>query len=682
MSFHPRENFQVNASYKDTPPVAQAPSAAGEFREDINGLRALAVVLVVFFHFDLFGMTGGYLGVDVFYVISGYLMTRIVMRGLDRGAFSLLVFYAGRARRIIPALAALCVAVLGVGWFWLMPSDYKMLSDHAAAAMGFYSNFVFQMEEGYFDTPSQYKWLLHTWSLSVEWQFYMIYPLFLMLLAKLAGLRSRLFVAGLWGLAALSLLVSVVSTPDHASFAFYLLPTRIWQLMAGALVFVHLRDGMKDREKARIVEILGIVLVILPAFVFDAESPWPGYYALMPVIGTALVLIAARQGSWLTGPAVFQKLGLWSYSIYLWHWPVVVGLGHFQLNRDPVWLAGGVVFSLLLGWASYRFIEQPFRVDKRKSPARILGVSVACVAALIATGKMFSAQDGFPGRVSPAVQQVEQGAKLAPAGKPAPGKETCGYIRKAGSVEPCILGNPDNIEYVVWGDSHARVLAPIVQKAAGENAGVARFTTQCVTIFNTELVSKSRAQKCTEFNDAVLAQVEKMPPDVPVIVQNRYALHLQGSNEGVQRRFGIIYDDVPGPDENQLELYKKKLPESLCRIARTRTVYAVRPVPEMGQDVPRKVGRLLMAGLPVEDIFVARAEYEERNKTVNEALDNAAAQCGVVLLDPAEYLCDAEKCIGSHDGKPLYVDDDHLNEYGSGFLVEMFEKAFAERDGK
>lgn len=210
-----------------------------EFRKDINGLRAIAVLSVLCYHFGLPGFTGGFVGVDVFFVISGFLMTGIIVTGLEKGDFSVWSFYAARVRRIVPALMALCITLLVLGWFWLSPADYTAFGKHAANALIFNSNFKFKREAGYFDSFSQDKWLLHTWSLSLEWQFYLLLPILLLVLWRWRSRRVLYVALGL--LAALSLAVSIIATPSHAAFSFFLLPARAWELLAGSLAFIAAR---------------------------------------------------------------------------------------------------------------------------------------------------------------------------------------------------------------------------------------------------------------------------------------------------------------------------------------------------------------------------------------------------------------------------------------------------------
>lgn len=321
------------------------------FRYDINGLRAIAVIAVVLFHFNPNWVPGGFAGVDVFFVISGFLMTSIIFRGLENDDFNLFKFYVARANRIIPALAVLCLVLLVFGWFYLTPMDYRALGKHATSSMGFLSNVIYWRESGYFDAASHEKWLLHTWSLSVEWQFYIIYPVILMALKKFLSITNikRLLVVG----TLLGFAFSVIATMKWPNPAYYLLPTRAWEMMFGGLAFLYPIDLSNNKKK--VAEWTGLVLILLSYTFISSDIAWPGHWALVPVLGAYLIIIANRQNSIVTNNPVFQTLGKWSYSIYLWHWPIVVFGTYYSLPTffNPI----GLIGSCLLGYISFRYIE-------------------------------------------------------------------------------------------------------------------------------------------------------------------------------------------------------------------------------------------------------------------------------------------------------------------------------------
>lgn len=323
-----------------------------KFRKDINGLRAFAVIGVLLFHFNAAWMPGGFAGVDVFFVISGFLMTGIIFRGIEQEKFSILNFYVARANRIIPALALLCLVLLVFGWFYLTPLEYKALGKHAASSVGFLSNFIYWREAGYFDAASHEKWLLHTWTLSVEWQFYIIYPLILVAMRKFLSIKTMklaILVATV-----LAFIFCVYSTYKWPNASYFLLSARAWEMLIGSVAYLY--PFTLEEKKKKFVEVIGLALVIGSYFLISAENAWPGYLALFPVVGSFLIIQAQRNDSIITGNIVFQKIGTWSYSIYLWHWPLVVIIYTFALPEYYIYL--GMALSILLGFLSYKYVEK------------------------------------------------------------------------------------------------------------------------------------------------------------------------------------------------------------------------------------------------------------------------------------------------------------------------------------
>ncbi|MFT6925932.1 MAG: peptidoglycan/LPS O-acetylase OafA/YrhL [Psychromonas sp.] len=328
------------------------------FRKDLNGLRAIAVIAVVLFHFNESWMPGGFAGVDVFFVISGFLMTGIIFRGIEQNNFSILNFYIARVNRIIPALAVLCFFLLILGWFYLTPIDYKALSKHASGSITFLSNIMFWKESGYFDAASHEKWLLHTWSLSTEWQFYIIYPLLLVALRKCISFKAMKTTI-LFG-TILGFIFCTIATYKWPTPAYYLLPTRFWEMMAGGVAYLYPFSG--QHKKNKILEWCGLTLIMGSYLFMSKDTPWPGYLAIFPVLGSFLVIQSQCGDSFITGNVIFQKLGSWSYSIYLWHWPIVAAFYYFSL--DEIYL--GILLSIFLGGMSYTYIEKiKFRNDFR-----------------------------------------------------------------------------------------------------------------------------------------------------------------------------------------------------------------------------------------------------------------------------------------------------------------------------
>ncbi|QFI36726.1 acyltransferase [Moritella marina ATCC 15381] len=329
-----------------------------KFRTDLNGLRAIALIAVVLFHFNPSIAPGGFAGVDIFFVISGFLMTGIIFKGLNTDTLNLAEFYLCRANRIIPPLALLCFTLLLFGWFLLPPMDYSNLGKHVASSITFLSNITYFYEADYFDAGAYEKWLLHTWSLSVEWQFYIIYPIILLFLKHYFSLESlkRLLIVG----TVVGFIFCTIATDLWPTFAYFSLPTRAWEMLIGGVAYFYPLK-LKENQK-RLLEAIGMTLMLLSFTLTSKMTPWPGYVACVPVFGTYLILLSNRETSLLTNNRVFQTLGKWSYSIYLWHWPIAVYGVYFQIDN---WLPIGLALSVIFGAISYYLVENN-QFKKRK----------------------------------------------------------------------------------------------------------------------------------------------------------------------------------------------------------------------------------------------------------------------------------------------------------------------------
>lgn len=635
-----------------------------KYRADINGLRAYAVLAVMLFHFGVPGFRGGFIGVDVFFVISGFLMTQIIAGGIASRTFSLWKFYAGRARRIIPALIVLCALLLVIGWFWLGPSDYAMLGKHAAAAASFTSNFTFKDEEGYFDSPAATKWLLHTWSLSVEFQFYLIYPLLMILFVHKQRERS----AGPWliGIAMLSFASCVLAPPRLVSFAFYMLPARAFELIAGGLVYLYANDLPLSGAARRTCEVAGFALIAVSAFLIDSNWQWPGALTFFPVFGAALVLAAAEPASLLTANIAAARIGKWSYSIYLWHWPVVVALEYFGLRSSPVAIVLGFAASIALGAASCAFIEQPAR-RYFSSGATLTGAAALTSIAIIASAGLFLFRHhGIPSRVDPRIAMIDSEADNF-----FHGPENCGVDKKTLTVRPCILGDAHNVKWVFWGDSHAGAVLGAVEAAL--KGGIIYYPVRCPVLSNAEPLLRFADRSCPALDADVLRQVNALPANVRVLILDRYSQALKGKNEAPHAPFGFAYRDL-SPAERKLDpftLYRQHFVATMCEIASTHALTLLGPIPEMGIDVPKTLVRRLMSGRPAGEVSISRSEYFARQDEALVSIREAVAKCHAKFLDPVPYLCDETRCYGSRNGQPLYRDDNHLSETGSRQLIPL-----------
>lgn len=634
-----------------------------DFRRDINGLRAYAVGAVLLYHFDMAGVTGGYSGVDVFFVISGYLMTSIILGGMAAGRFSLSAFYLGRARRILPALLVLGASLLLFGWFWLIPDTYATLAENVAASLLFVSNLTY-MNVGYFDAPAHENWLLHTWSLSVEWQFYLVYPVVLLLLARVfKGARPPIHRA-MWAGLVVSLAACIAITEVAPSYAFYLLPLRGWELLAGGLVAVC-PAGYPASARTRVaMERLGMALVLIPLLAFGPGTAWPGYAAAVPVLGACLVLLAGRQDAFLTSNAVAQAIGTWSYSIYLWHWPLVVGLGYFGLRGEGAWSLLALAVSVALGALSYVLVEQPARRAIQAWPGQSGWRPVTTAVAIPVLLSVLVVLD----KGVPSTYRLAPGVLLAANEKVNTSHlSECKKTKNVDRLPECVIGQ-GKVLAVVWGDSHAGATVTAAAAAAAAAGGSVRLFLRpgCPT-----LVGRGQDGVCGRFNEQAYAEVRKIDGQVPVIVINRLPQYIAPVASG-SALAGAVPAVAAGGEEVAAAVV-----DSLCQIARSHPVYMVEPIPDAQTDVPTAMARAMMLTGRASEISLDLAGHLRASGAANAAIDEATRRCGIRPLDPLPYLCRDGRCLGSVNGRPLYSDANHLSEYGNRYLIPMFAQVFS-----
>lgn len=512
------------------------------FRFDINGLRAIAVVAVVLFHFNSSWLPGGFAGVDIFFVISGYLMTKIIFTGAESGSLSIIKFYKARANRILPALGVLSFALVVYGWFFLLNKEYQTLSLHLKSSLLFYSNHTYWMEAGYFDADSLEKWVLHTWSLSAEWQFYVLYPIAVYWFAKVLPLKqvARLILVA----TALSFCLCVYASTQWADAAYFLLPTRAWQMLLGAAVFLY---PLQIKHK-RIASSIGLALMLLSFVLFSEESAWPYYYALLPALACCLLLHASDQSNLVLSNVFSQKIGLWSYSIYLWHWPVVVFIHNLPNNNSSsvLYTVFGILCSIALGAASYCVVEN------RKLLSWKYGVYLLALAGSI---YVFDYQGVYSDHRSMA--QLEENRFISRYhdywrhradqfnSETQRQKVSCmvtSFERKNGYLgvaEGCVdLASSGGV--FLWGDSHMEALSASLESTLPEKTVVNKvFSSGCPSSFEIKQGNVSRFRRACDYANAHARDaIEKIRPTI-VIVANKDKHELMDWEETAQTLAGF-----------------------------------------------------------------------------------------------------------------------------------------------
>lgn len=634
------------------------------FRHDINGLRAIAVIAVVLYHFGVSGFDGGFSGVDIFFVISGYLMTGIIFSKIESNRFNLIDFYLARATRIIPALAVLCVLLLIAAWFFLPPYEMRTFGKHIFGASSFLSNIIFVKDSGYFDSAADEKWLLHTWSLSVEWQFYILYPLLIIALRKLLSAETTRWV--LLFFASCSYLLSVFFPDRLHDAAFYLLPTRAWEMMAGGLIYVF---GLQATQKTKLMmESLGLALLAGSIILLNSGYAWPGSLAALPVLGAAFIIIAANEKSLITNNAFAQYMGTISYSLYLWHWPVAVAFNLFELKESAWGITGGVILSLMLANLSYYLVERPWRnAFPKKLPQIFPVLGYAGVTGFIAAiGLGIFYFQGIPSRVDSlvAIADAEQNNRNP--------RIECVVGPSQNPTSPmCVFGsNKEKIAAIVIGDSHSNATINAVVAATPQEMGGILFlgADGCAAMMN---ISTPYFFNCGEYNKKIIAYLESNLIGTPIILINHITQNLLTPNNLEPIR-PFYLDNIPNTSPAFSEKFKAEYQSQLCNLTLRHPVYVVQSIPGMNVNVPQAIVRSMMYKSEKIDVAIHLEEYYKSERGVRSFMHDAITTCKAHELDPVKYLCNDTLCMGSINHRPLYYDDDHLSEYGNRLLVPMF----------
>ncbi|TCM62798.1 peptidoglycan/LPS O-acetylase OafA/YrhL [Acinetobacter calcoaceticus] len=637
------------------------------FKKDINALRAIAVLAVVIFHFNPSWIPGGFAGVDVFFVISGFLMTSIIFRDFEQQRFNLFKFYVARVNRIIPALALVCLVLLILGWFYLPPYEYRSLGRHIESSLLFKSNLTYLHEAGYFDAASHEKWLLHTWSLSVEWQFYIIYPAILLILKRFIGLQHLKKV--ILALFAISLAYCIYKTEVAANAAYYLLQTRAWEMLLGGLAFLY-PITLKPRQR-QWFQTLGLVMILGAYFIFSNRTPWPGYYAILPIFGAYLIIIANQQQSWFSNNPLFQIIGKWSYSIYLWHWPIVVFGVIFEINQ---WWVYGIPLSLFLGYLSYQYVES-YRFPSYLNWADILKLKPLWLSIIIASlGSWLYKSNGAIWHYS---DQVIIASKES--NNKNPYKCMQDEEGKKSPLPKCFIGQKGSITAIMIGDSHADA----VTTALSANINLQQHAVLALTRASCPFVLNARSNKtddtCYQENFARIAEAKKYP-GIPIFITARWSAYIYGQSDPARIKVGdnraLMYfgDEKYMSEPALLNAFSQNLTQTLCSLTPHSPVYITLPIPEMDRDIPKVLSRHILQHRETA-LSIDRQHYDQRNSGIRAIIQQAAKTCAATVLDPAEILCPNGKCIAEFNGRPIYYDSDHMSEYGNKLLSPMFKSA-------
>jgi peptidoglycan/LPS O-acetylase OafA/YrhL len=630
------------------------------FRPDIQGLRGVSVLTVIVFHLGV-GLPGGFVGVDVFFVISGFLMTGLIAEEfIGCGTFSFARFYSRRIRRIFPALLVMILLTTGLGYFLLFPGDYKDFAQSGLFAALSLSNVFFFLSTGYFDIPAESKGLLHTWSLGVEEQFYLLWPLIMIGLLWVAKARRTTMVRLLSCIVGVGFLVSVYGVLTHPKAAFYLLDARLWELAAGGILLFVARiqtEWLNEQLPAA-----GLGLILWSAFFLSPESLFPGWNALPAVVGAALIINPASGSSTVNRVLSLQPLpfvGKISYSLYLWHWPLIVFWRQYRSGAaltivDAAILAAA---SVLVAFVSWKWVEQPLRRPLSAKATLPLGLTAAAVVAAVTFGVV--EKDGFPERIDPRLESLSSLKTMWEWNCPYTGPTDIECSVGADRTTAVSMG-------VVWGDSHAEHLLPLLDLAGRKSGRSIALFGDCPPIFY-QAGLKRYIPASPEYDSSCVDRthfidVLKSSPEIEfVILAARWSAYLSVTyrNEGDAR-------SVP----RGLELLHEGMEEFVAEIAPLgRTIVLLGEMPQMGLD---PIPCVILEGI---DLWRDRSERErcqaitasiprssflERQSATNEILRSVVANHPDVLaFFPTDKMCTPD-CITSIEGEFLFRDSSHL----------------------
>ena len=649
-----------------------------KYRADIDGLRAVAVVPIVLFHAGYEWVPGGFIGVDIFFVISGYLISSIILGEMLRGDFSFIRFYERRVRRIVPALLVMLLATLVAGYFFLLPDEYIDLAKSTLSAIAFVPNIYFsETSSTYFGLDAAITPILHTWSLGVEEQFYILFPAILYALTSHCSRKT--FASIIVTLLLLSLASNIIVVVANPEYAFYMLPTRAWELLTGVILSLGILPRVNRAAVANLLSLTGAGLLLFPMFTLTEHMVFPGINAIPPVLGAALIIYSGEHQltavSRILGNRGLVAIGLVSYSLYLWHWPVTVYTNMYlqsDFNRPFI-----IALSLGLAWLSYRLVESRFRkrsgISATRGKLKELGI-VAILASIVSATVV--AYDGIQDRVPPEawkmvsthVEGAEKQSCRPFSSDSDPGARIC-EIGRSGTA-------PD---FVVWGDSHAEAVAYALHLAASEIgiSGVVIFTNGCRPLLG---VYRKGKHRCQTFNDSVLQYIYSSPSLKHVFLAAYWRIPFTG--QGYDNHNFLIMDDQTlsvSAVENR-RVFRRGMERTL-RALKEYDSAIIQDIPEIGSQFGKSVTSHFVRQAWLGNGSSAELTFETGSDPFDQEFDDMISSLTSIqqYIQVTPSLCFNGKCPLKSNGKLVYSDGDHLSKYGASLLAPTFTGYFATR---
>ena len=656
------------------------PQVHPKYRSDIDGLRAVAVLSVVGFHAFPSLIPGGFIGVDIFFVISGFLISSIIFQNLELNQFNILDFYVRRIKRIFPALSLVLLVCLAFGWFTLLADEYAQLGKHTAAGAGFVSNFVLLSESGYFDTASDTKPLLHLWSLGIEEQFYIFWPL----LAWVAWRCNRSLLSTLLLCMTISFGLNVFTIQTDQASTFYLPQTRVWELWIGAVVaWVNLyrKDIWQSLSisQTNFLSFTGFTLILLGLCLTNKQSLFPGTWSLLPCLGAALIIFAGEH-AFLNKMFLTSRLVIWfgliSFPLYLWHWPLL-SFAHILENETPsrVIRLAAIIFSIVFAWLTYKLIERPIRFSRsNKFVAITLVIFMFCLGT---SGYLIFKDDGVPSRGivvrhSDPLQNADfasfPASSCLPTSSPFLANQFCTKYSPPNPTKTLLL----------WGDSSTGAWLPVFQKIGYEQdfAVINIMHPSCPPILyarKTRFDYPESRKYCADGNvqNEVIEFIRKLAPDEIIVIAawNSYSAYSK-------REFLTDSDSKNADATTTKQVLETRIPETfemLSKIAPTIIFksWPILPYMPMNRNVE-------FLGAHKRIVSVSKNEFIQDNAQINKIFDQIHDQ-NILFFDPAYKICQSDQCTSVLNGVNLYTDKYHITPQGTLLFKTEIEQLFSSR---
>ena len=668
-----------------------------KYRFDIDCLRGLSVLAVVLYHLQFKFIPGGYLGVDIFFVISGYLITSLILKEKKKKSFSLTSFYCRRIKRLFPALAIVLIATFLLFNQIYLKDEIINLNKSIISSILFYANFYFLNFGSYFNPINEAQPILHTWSLAIEEQFYLFYPFLILFFFK--NKKNLFIITFFFTLISFSLSqfggnlrfnypfveknFSFFSIPQ---FAFYSTFTRVWEILLGCLAAIYISDAYKQKSN-KYYSFIGYVLILGSIIFFNKNTLHPSIFTLIPISGVLLIIFFNSENfssngifklinNWL-----FHKLGLISYSLYLWHQPIYQFIKKIYLNEliflDKILI---ILFFILIAYLSYRFIEKPFR-DKNSFKDKKIFIIYFIVTILILFLSLNSIfLKNYEKKYSKRVFEIQKISNYydkdlficsANANKYIPPKDAC------------IIGKKDNSKLALIGDSHLDLISIELGKVFNEKkiSALQYSYGGCVPSLELKVFGDNR-YICDKYFKEVVEDLKIRKKTNKILLFARWRFHLTGerfNNQEGGKEIGKSHYHVPLNEKSFIEQKSRekiiltKIELFINEISKLdKKIFVVLPTPEMGWEIPNNLARILHLKNKIDKntLSISKNLFIKENKQVYDFFDNMKKKYDIKLIDPNKVFCNSTRCISHINEIPLYFDDDHLSKFGSKVLSE------------